>query len=174
MRRKASQHCLEGQRRQQLVTQHPACGNRMETGPGREAPSGWGSVCAHGRECVCQVRRSVKSAPRPELERGSRLTAPTPPTAASLHALEPQPSKPGWTLLKDPQPRPPRLPPGLGSLRDVGEIAAQPTRLVPSSGGCSRTCTQARDRCWQLSLAQASREARLSVTTILLSVCLPP
>lgn len=146
MKWKSSQHCLEGQRRKQSVTQHPAPSLRKPHGDwpqSSEAPSGWGSVCAHGRGCVCQVRRSVKSAPPPELEPGSPLTAPTAPTA--LCALGSQPSPARLDV--------PERPSAKGhhdcrlasrSLGDVREIAAQPMWLVPSSGGCARACTQAR------------------------------
>ena len=94
-------------------------------------------MCLPG-ETLCEER------PPPRTGAGFPAHCPH-PTDCCLPALEPQPSQVQLDV--------PERPSAKGhhdcrlasrSLRDVREIAAQPTWLVPSSGGCSRTCTQAR------------------------------
>ena len=113
----------------------------------------------------------------PELELGSLLTTPCPRLLPPCVLWSPSPAKPGWTFLKDPHPRatmPASRP--LGSLGDIREDAAQ----IHVAGAFLLRLHQ--DLCpgpvlhcgWQLSSVMVSREARLSVTTVLLPSCLLP
>lgn len=89
----------------------------------------------------------------------------------------PSPAKPGWTLLKDPHPRAiTAASRPYGSLGDVREDAAQ---IHVAGAFLLRLHQDLRLgpvlHCgWQLSLVMVSREARLSVTTVLLPSCLLP
>lgn len=180
MRRKSSQHCLEGQRRKQLVIQHPAPSLQKLHGDwpwSSEAPSGSGSVCVHGRGRACQVRCSVKSAAPQNWSWAPCSPPPCPRLLPPCMLWTPSPAKPGWMLLKDPHPRATTAASRPhGSLGDIREDAAQ---IHVAGAFLLQLYQDLRPgpvlHCgWQLSSIMVSREARLSVTTVLLPSCLLP